>query len=107
MRIAGPLFFSDKGIALLLVIWILAAFTLMALALSTITRSEAFSVRHFYEAASNRCLAEAGVEKAAVELSYRSFHKEDKSAWKIDGTGYEFELGGDRCLVSISDENER
>lgn len=95
---------SCRGIALLLVIWVVAALTLIALALSIITRSEAFSAHRFCETAANRCLAEAGVEKAFAELSYRLMHRVERSAWKADGSSYVFELGGGRCRVSVSDE---
>lgn len=95
---------SGKGIALLLVIWILATLTIIAMALSAVTRSEAFSAHRFYDTAVSRCLAEAGVEKAALELTYRTLHRMEKGIWKLDGTSYEFELGAGRCRVSISDE---
>jgi Type II secretory pathway, component PulK len=95
---------SQRGIALLLVIWVLSALTVTALGLSLITRAERFSAHRFRETTVNRFLAEAGIEKAIIEIAYSSMHRLEAAAWKVDGTPYSFELGAGRCQVRVWDE---
>jgi type II secretory pathway component PulK len=71
---------SQRGIALLLVLWLLSALTVTALGLSLITRAERFSAHRFREATVNRFLAEAGIEKAIVEIAYSSMHRLEAAA---------------------------
>lgn len=89
----------------MLVIWILSALTMIAMTLSSITRLEIFRAYHFREAAENRFLAEAGIDKAIMELSYRLLHGAESGAWKVDGTAYELILGGRHCQIRIRDES--
>jgi general secretion pathway protein K len=97
---------SSKGVALLIVIWMLSSLVLIGFAALVIARSEAVSARHFREAASNRFLAEAGIEKAIMEFRLQSVagNIENTSAWTVDGTEYHGELGKGKYVVAMTDE---
>ncbi|HTZ18069.1 MAG TPA: general secretion pathway protein GspK [Dissulfurispiraceae bacterium] len=103
---------GQKGIALMLVIWILAILMTVVLSVSYMTKVENRSTMAFKEGVEEKFLAEAGVERAAEEIMYRRINLnvpieegKDTNIWKTDGTLNTFPLETGTCLVRIIDES--
>ena len=103
---------GQRGIALMLVIWILAVLMVIVLSVSFMTKVESRSTIAFKEGIEEKFIAEAGIERAAEEIMYRKINlgvpieegKETK-VWKTDGTPNVFTLENGTCLVRIIDES--
>jgi len=104
---------SQKGIALLLVLWVLTILMIIVLAFSYMTRTETLATVSFKEGVEKRFLAEAGVERGIMELFFRSAFRgqpvalEGGEAWRTDGTIYNDQIGDGKYRVRIIDEGGR
>ncbi len=102
---------SQKGIALLMVIWVLTFLTVMVLSFSLAVRSEVYSTLSFKEDMANKFLAEAGIERSIMEIFYRNTNKDQKivlegrEVLKTDGTEYSGRAGKGYYSFSIKDES--
>jgi len=102
---------SQNGIALLMVLWVLTILMVIALSFSSMTRTETYSTLSFKEGAEKKLLAEAGIERAIMELFYRMQNigmktiLEGSEIWKIDGTTYNGQIGDGNYSVRITDES--
>lgn len=101
---------TQKGIALLVILWVMTVLTAMAFSFTVMTRAESYGTMAFKEQTANKLLAEAGIERGIMELTYRSINRnqaialEGMEVWKSDGTPYTADTGGGRYRVRISDE---
>jgi general secretion pathway protein K len=104
-------FSSDKGLALIMVLWVLAVLSVIVLSFAFMARTEVFSTISFRDGMEKKFLAEAGIERGIMELFYRNANKNQMSAIegseivRIDGRKYEGELGGSTYSFSITDES--
>jgi len=102
---------SRKGIALILVLWVLAILMVIVLSFSLMARTETYSTLSFKEGMEKKFIAEAGIERGIMELFYRNLYKnltpvpEGMEAWKTDGTSYDGQAGDGHYTVSIMDES--
>jgi general secretion pathway protein K len=101
---------GQRGIALLVVLWVLTILMVIAFSFSYLARTETFSSRAFKEGWENKFLAEAGVERAIMELFYRKqnplpLEEEGLDPWRIDGTAYIGVLGKGSYRVRLTDES--
>jgi general secretion pathway protein K len=102
---------SQKGIALLMILWVLTILMVIAMSFSSMTRTETYSTLSFKEGTENKFIAEAGIERAIMELFYRiqnidmTATLEGSEVWKIDGTSYNGQIGDGNYSVSITDES--
>jgi general secretion pathway protein K len=102
---------SQKGIALLLVLWVLTILMVIVLSFSFMARTETHSTLSFKEGLEKKFIAEAGIERGIMELFYRSVYKnqtliiEESEVWKIDGTSYSAPIGDGHYTVSVMDES--
>lgn len=102
---------SEKGIALLLVLWVLAVLMVIVLSFSYMTRIETHATVNFKEGIQKRFLAEAGIERGIMELFYRNVNKgqavvlEGREVWKVDGTPYSDQVESGSYRVAIVDES--
>jgi len=102
---------SRKGIALILVLWVLAILMVLVLSFSLMARTEIYSTLSFKEGMEKKFIAEAGIERGIMELFYRNLYKnltpvpEGMEAWKTDGTSYDGQSGDGHYTVSIMDES--
>ena len=71
-----------RGVALLLVIWVLAVLATVAAAFAASMRSEARVAHNFVEVVRARAFAEAGVSRAAAGL----LAVDPRLRWRADGT---------------------
>jgi general secretion pathway protein K len=102
---------SERGIALLMVLWILIILMVIVLSFSFMTRTDTHATLFFKEGWEKQCLAEAGIERAITEMFYRTHNKSLPSAplenevIKVDGTEYTGQLGADYYVYGILDES--
>lgn len=101
----------QKGVALLLVLWVLTALMGIVFSFSVMVRADSVSALSFRDDAEKRHLAAAGLARAALELNYRMVNKgqaitiEGREVWRIDGTTYREKLGTGSYAVRITDES--
>src|SRR4030043_741794 len=102
---------SQKGIALILVLWVLTILMVIVLSFSFMARTETYSTLSFKEGLEKKFLAEAGIERGIMEIFYRNMYKnqplvlEGGEVWKTDGTSYKAQTGDGYYTVRIIDES--
>lgn len=102
---------SQRGIALLLVMWVLTILMVIVISFSFTARTETLSTVAFKEGVEKKFLAEAGMERAVTELFYRKMYKaqavtfEGAEIWKADGTPYTGQVGDGGYRVKMVDES--
>jgi len=98
---------SEKGIALLMVLWVLTILMVIVLSFSFMTKTETYSTLSFKEGVEKKFLAEAGIERGIMELFYRMqfLATEGSEVWRTDGTSYSDQMGEDSYSVRITDES--
>lgn len=102
---------SQKGIALLIVLWVLTILMVIVLSFSFTARTETYATISFKGGIERKFIAEGGIERGIMELFYRNFYKnqsvelEGREIWKTDGTSYKGQIGDGFYLVRISDES--
>lgn len=102
---------AEKGIALLMVLWVLTILMVLVLSFSSMTRTETFAISSFKEGTEKKFLAEAGLERSILELFYRNANKnqaiilEGEEVWRIDGRPYKTQIGEGEYSVRITDES--
>lgn len=102
---------SQNGIALLLVLWVMTLLLVIVLSFSLLAKTEINSTIHFKESTEKKFFAEAGIQRAIMELFYKLENKniplefEGTEPWKTDGTLYNIEFGDGFFSVRITDES--
>ena len=102
---------SEKGIALLLVLWVLTILTVIVFSFSYTTRTETLSSLAFKRGLEEKFFAQGGIERGISEIFYRRMNlnnpapQEGMEVWKTDGTPYTIPMKGGKCIVSITDES--
>jgi general secretion pathway protein K len=102
---------AKKGIALIMVIWVLTILMVLVISFSFMTRTETYATLAFKEGTEKKLLAEAGIERGILELFYRNVNKnqaiilEGHEVWRIDGRSYKDKVGEGEYSVMITDES--
>jgi general secretion pathway protein K len=102
---------SQKGIALPLVLWTITVLMAVVFSFAFAARTDLRMTMNFRESMENKFLAEAGIERGLMEISYRKFFAgggpalTDLQVWRIDGTPYPDTVGKGSYKVSIVDES--
>ncbi len=102
---------DSHGIALIMVLWVLAVLMVVVLSFSYLARTESLAAVSFRQGVEKKFLAEAGIERAVMEIIYRRMNPnvqtdiEGVETWRVDGTPYTVTIGGDHYTVSITDES--
>ena len=91
----------QRGVAMVLVIWLIAFLTVLLGAFSLIARTENLQARHLFDSTSARYAAEAGLERAVFELR----RPDTVVRWVGDGRPYEFPFGDALVHVELTDES--
>jgi general secretion pathway protein K len=98
MRSVSP---SQKGAALILVMWVIAFMGILLGSFSLIARTENLQSRHLFDATTARYAAQAGLERAVFEVQNRDMTKR----WVGDGRPYEFDFDTAHIHVELLDES--
>jgi general secretion pathway protein K len=105
------LIYKESGIALLIVLWVMALLIVISLSFSVMARTEIFSTLTFKEQMGNKYLAEAGLQRSIMEIYYRKANiniqatSPEKEIYRTDGTFYVAEMGIGYCKLSLTDES--
>ena len=90
-----------RGVAFVLVLWVIAMLSILLGSFALIARTENLQARHLFDTTQARYAAEAGLNLAVFEL-----RKADPLArWVGDGRPYRFGYGDADLEVSITDDN--
>ena len=105
----GPLP-GGRGIALLMVLWVLTILMVIVFSFSYMTRADIHASLTFKEWTAKKFLAEAGIERGIMEIFYRVQNLnapavDGSEVWKTDGTPYKVDTDNGRFVVSIIDES--
>jgi general secretion pathway protein K len=92
---------SNRGIALISVLWITGLLAVMAASFASSTRTETRLAHNQEENAKAEALADAGVHRAVFGL----LDADPARAWRAGGNGYAFSLGEGDVQVWIEDED--
>jgi len=103
------LILSKKGVALLMVLWVLTILMVIVLSFSFMARTETHATLTFKEGMEMKFLAEAGVQRGIEEIYYSKQNPQlsqltESDTWKTDGTPYSSSLGEGGYEVRITDE---
>lgn len=112
------LFGKPKGVALLMVLWIMAILSIIVLEFSFGMRTETNITRHFKEEAYLYSLAEGGIHRTLVELIYKhnptiqqrrkAVLEEippEKEEWVTDGRPYSLSFSQGGCVIRVMGED--
>ena len=92
---------SNRGIALISVLWVTGLLAVMAASFASSARTEARLAHNQEESAKAEALADAGVHRAVFGL----LDLDRETAWRAGGAGYSFSLGEGDVRVWIEDED--
>ncbi|MEX2648637.1 MAG: hypothetical protein WD673_06450 [Alphaproteobacteria bacterium] len=93
---------EGRGIALVIVLWLLAALSLLAGAFAVNARTEATVAINAYAAARARALADGGIAYGIARLLARA--EVPAEAWQVDGVAYPVAVAGATVEVSLAQE---
>jgi general secretion pathway protein K len=91
---------KTQGIALIVVLWMLALLTVIIGTFAVLARTETLQSRFLFDTTDARYAAEAGLHRAVVELR----NPDMETRWVADGRPYEFRFGDATVEVRITDE---
>lgn len=96
----GALPKANSGIALIVVLWMLALLTIIIGTYAVLARTETLQSRFLFDTTDARYAAEAGLHRAVVELR----NPDMETRWVADGRPYGFDFGDAQVEVRITDE---
>jgi len=91
---------GERGIALIVVLWMLALLTIIVGTFAVLARTEALQARYLFDTTDARYAAEAGLHRAVVELR----NPDMETRWVADGRPYTFRFGNADVEVRVIDE---
>ncbi|WP_376697020.1 type II secretion system minor pseudopilin [Wenzhouxiangella sp. EGI_FJ10305] len=91
----------QRGIALVVVLWILVLLTIVVGTYAVLARTESLQARFLFDTTRARYAAEAGVHRAAFEMR----NSDVETRWVPDGRAYTIEFGRSEVEVLITDES--
>jgi len=107
---AGTISKPQKGIALLMVLWVLTILTVMVFSFSYMARTEAYAALSFRQTIEKKFLAEAGMERGIAELFYMNTNKNKTpvrpgdEVWRTDGRPYKILTENGYYTIGITNE---
>lgn len=91
---------QQKGVALILVLWVVVLLTVIASSFALSARVEGTQAKIVFDTTKARYLAEAGLHRAVYELR----NPDIEFRWVPDGRIYKMEFAGKEVEISIQDE---
>lgn len=90
-----------RGVAFLVVLWLLALLAILLGSFALLARSESLQARHYHDATRARYAAEAGIGHAAFALAF----PDQALRWVPDGRSYPVDYDGATLDIRITDES--
>src|SRR5689334_11474867 len=90
----------QRGIALVLVLWVMALLAVMVVGFAGDARTELKLARNQADAAQARAIADTGVSLALLSV----LDNNEDTAWRIDGATHSLAYGDGAISVSVQDE---
>jgi general secretion pathway protein K len=90
----------QRGIALVLVLWVMALLAVMVVGFAGDARTELKLVRNQADAAEARAIADTGVSLALLNI----LENTEETAWHLDGEPHDLAYGDGAIRVSVQDE---
>ncbi len=90
---------SEKGIAIIMVLWVITILVTLVISFSFLIRTDAYSTIFFKEGIQKKLIAEGGLERAILEIYHRQTYREQtvtlegNEVVRIDGRPYTGSLG--------------
>jgi len=91
----------QRGVAFIVVIWLMALLVILLGAFALLARVEGMQARHLYDATMARYAAEAGISQAAYFLSI----PDPQQRWIPDGRSYQAHFNEAEIELKITDES--
>lgn len=91
----------QRGVALILVIWVIALMGVLLGSFALIARTENLESRHLFDSVTARYAARAGLERAVFALR----DPDQTQHWVGDGRPYDFDFGDAKVRVTLTDES--
>jgi len=104
-------FKRENGIALIIILWMMVLLIVMTLAFAVMVKTEIFSTITFKEQQENKYLAEAGLQRAMLEIIYRNANKsnvqkhDETDVYPVDGTFRQSKLDDGFYSIAITNES--
>jgi general secretion pathway protein K len=98
---------SEEGIALIAVLWMLTLLSIVAAALSLETRSSTRIARNMADNAAARAAADAGIQRAILDLETSTGAPTDARKFLADGTVYAWRFANSTVHISVKDEGSK
>lgn len=92
---------NQRGVALILVIWVIALMGVLLGSFALIARTENFESRHLFDGTTARYAAQAGIARAVYALR----NADMTQRWVGDGRPYDFDFDGAKVDVRLTDES--
>lgn len=105
-----PVVGNNRGIALLLVLWIMMILMVLVLSFSFLVGTESKSTVVFRETIQKKAFAEGGIQRAILEIQFRAINVnqttilEGMETFRVDGTQYTGSIGKGRYEIRIFEE---
>lgn len=96
-----PLARQPRGIALIVVLWILVLLTIVVGTYAVLARTESLQSRFLFDTTRARYAAEAGIHRAAYEMR----NSDMETRWVPDGRPYSIGFGAAEVEIRITDES--
>lgn len=91
----------QRGIAFLIVLWVIALVSVLMGSFAVIARTENLQARHLLDSTRARYAAEAGINLAAYALR----RNQPDKRWVPDGRPYKFSFNGADLTIKVNDES--
>ncbi len=95
--------FHQRGIALIVVLWVLVLLTIVVGIYAVLARTETLQARFLFDVTEARYAAEAGIHRAAFEMR----NPDLETRWVPDGRPHYIEFGDAIVEIRITDESGR
>lgn len=102
---------NNKGVALIIVLWVITLLIVTIFAFTVMVRTEVFSTITFKERMENKYLAEAGMNRAILEIFCRNANKnntvnlETTQVYSTDGSFHLGQVGEGHYQFAVMDES--
>ncbi|MFP4209525.1 MAG: general secretion pathway protein GspK [Wenzhouxiangella sp.] len=94
---------QSRGIALIVVLWVLVLLTIVVGVYAVLARTEGLQARYLFDTTAARYAAEAGLHRAVFELR----NPDMETRWVADGRAYPVTIGDAEVELQVADETGR